>query len=56
MSNLKAFEAYAKALRELSVENNIDINQIISELQLVLSYFDDEFENFLKNPNTPKIT
>lgn len=54
MSSLKAFEAYAKALRELSVENNIDINQIISELQLVLSYFDDEFESFLKNPRISK--
>ena len=54
MSSLKAFEAYAKALRELSVENNIDINQIISELQLVVSYFDEEFIGFLKNPRISK--
>ena len=34
---------YAKALLDLSKENNIDINQIVSELQLVNSYFDEEF-------------
>lgn len=51
MSN---FKAYAKALNELSVENNIDINQFISELQLVNSYFDDEFISFLKNPKINK--
>lgn len=54
MNSIKAQEAYAKALRELSIENNIDINQIISELQLVLSYFDDEFVGFLKNPRISK--
>ena len=41
-------QAYAKALLDLSKENNIDINQIVSELQLVNSYFDDEFISFLK--------
>ena len=51
MSN---FKAYAKALKELSVENNIDINQFISELQLVNSYLDDEFISFLKNPKINK--
>ena len=54
MNSLKAQVAYAKALRELSIENNIDINQIISELQLVKSYFDDEFVRFLKNPRISK--
>ena len=48
------FKAYAKALKELSVENNIDINQIVSELQLVNSYLDDEFISFLKNPKISK--
>ncbi len=51
MSNYKA---YAKALKELSVENNIDINQIVTELQLVESYFNDEFISFLKNPRISK--
>ena len=54
MNSLKAQVAYAKALRELSIENNIDINQIISELQLVVSYFDEEFIGFLKNPRISK--
>mgnify|MGYP003296404156 CR=1 FL=1 len=35
-------------------ENNIDINQIVSELQLVNSYFDEEFISFLKNPKVSK--
>lgn len=51
MSNCKS---YAKALKEISVENNIDINQIISELQLVHSFFDEEFISFLKNPRISK--
>jgi len=45
---------YAKALMDLSKENNIDINQIVSELQLVNSYFDNEFVNFLNNPKISK--
>ena len=45
-------QAYAKALLDLSKENNIDINQIVSELQLVNSYFDEEFIGFLNNPFT----
>lgn len=51
MSNGKA---YAKALLDLSKENNIDINQIVSELQLVNSYFDEEFISFLNNPKISK--
>lgn len=47
-------QAYAKALLDLSKENNIDINQIVSELQLVNSYFDDEFISFLNNPKISK--
>jgi len=54
MSNFKSNIAYAKALKDLSLENNIDINQIVSELQLVNSYFDDEFIGFLKNPRISK--
>ena len=45
---------YAKALLDLSKENNIDINQIVSELQLVNSYFDEEFIGFLNNPKISK--
>lgn len=45
---------YAKALLDLSKENNIDINQIVSELQLVNSYFDEEFISFLNNPKISK--
>ena len=45
---------YAKALLDLSKENNIDISQIVSELQLVNSYFDDEFISFLNNPKISK--
>ena len=45
---------YAKALLDLSKENNIDINQIVSELQLVNSYFDNEFVSFLNNPKISK--
>ena len=51
MSNGKA---YAKALLDLSKENNIDINQIVSELQLVNRYFDEEFISFLNNPKISK--
>ena len=47
-------KAYAKALLDLSKENNIDINQIVSELQLVNSYFDEEFISFLNNPKISK--
>ena len=54
MSNFKSNIAYAKALKDLSLENNIDINQIVSELQLVNSYFDDEFIGFLKNQRISK--
>ena len=45
---------YAKALLDLSKENNIDINQIVSELQLVNSYFEEEFISFLNNPKISK--
>ena len=47
-------KAYAQALLDLSKENNIDINQIVSELQLVNSYFDEEFISFLNNPKISK--
>lgn len=47
-------KAYAVALLDLSKENNIDINQIVNELQLVNSYFDEEFISFLKNPKVSK--
>ena len=47
-------KAYAQALLDLSNENNIDINQIVSELQLVNSYFDEEFISFLNNPKISK--
>lgn len=47
-------KAYAKALLDLSKENNIDIYQIVSELQLVNSYFDEEFISFLNNPKISK--
>ena len=38
-------KAYAQALLDLSKENNIDINQIVSELQLVNSYFDEWYSS-----------
>ena len=47
-------KAYAVALLDLSKEYNIDINQIVNELQLVNSYFDEEFISFLKNPKVSK--
>lgn len=46
--------AYAKALLDISKENNIDINQIVLDLQHVNNYFDDEFISFLKNPKVSK--
>lgn len=46
--------AYAKALLDLSKENNIDINQIVLDLQLVNNYYDEEFIGFLKNPKVSK--
>ena len=51
MSNGKA---YAKALMDLSIENNIDINQIVEELKQVNDYFDEEFIKFLSNPKISK--
>ena len=51
MSNGKA---YAKALMDLSIENNIDINQIGEELKQVNDYFDEEFIKFLSNPKISK--
>lgn len=45
---------YANALMDLSIENNIDINQIVSQLQLVNSYFDNDFIKFLSSPKISK--
>ncbi len=47
-------QSYAKALLEISKENNVDINQVISELQLVNNCFDEEFIKFLNNPKISK--
>ena len=51
---MKNVKAYAQALLDLCQESNIDANQVVSELKLVSSYFDEEFIKFLNSPKIKK--